>query len=604
MVAPGEGIRECWYCKKQGSLVHRRYPSMMKHIKQKHGWQLGFDSYLPTISANLRELKRLNPTFRYSCSSNSCSDNMETFFEQFLHSKTKHAKWSTSEMHICLICFKPLLGMTMEEHYNEVGSSHNICCETKAIFPHINFWLNHILNSHFYATFRSLDVNFRTTILSAIYNRTEWSRWATMCPLVVDFRTVLMNDMLPDIFSTFYLNNSAFNNPLNMVDFLFDKTINMKSTLSKLDSGVHLTTADLTKIKFELMAGHFYRGLSIFMLNQKLRKKSDWYMENMAFWDANSIPSLDHAFCIKCQDQASHISTPHCCFNRIAEKEFGNLFRLRKPKELIDPNKNLFFAASETLNISAGPSWHSLGTGDPEISYNTIWGIDRLWRPILEEPYTGNMQWGPGVNTYSVTKDYFSIVSNTLATILPQSTTWIALEYFSKLLPNNKSGYPIPNDVEVLKEAYAYLFFLQQLRNRYPRILVVLPLTSYHKDMPITEYMLRQRYAFRAGLIMQKLCAKLNIIVVPTQGWIEAHPIVGEQGINYFSACLSPPSQLIATRNSDGASLNREGRRRFQELMELFCKSTNYAENTIKIWQQKQIKQLEGDIDPTLLQGF
>jgi hypothetical protein len=287
------------------------------------------------------------------------------------------------------------------------------------------------------------------------------------------------------------------------------------------------------------------------------------------------------------------------------EKEFGEFIRKRKAKELIDPKKNLFFAASETLNISAGSSWHSLGTGDPEISYNTVKGKETLGRPILEDHSTSTIHWGPVVNTFGVSKDYFQMVWSTLEIIQPGPSVWIALEFFSRLLPTDKPGTFWPSDTEIVKEAYAYLFFVQELRIRYPKILIVLPLTWYFKGITLPEYIIRQRYTYKTGMIMQKLCAKLNILVIPTQGWIEAFPIVGENGhTEYFSACLSPLSQLTAIRNSDGISLNREGRRRFHELMHLYCKATDYAKITIQEWCQRQVDQSKADIDPTILQNL
>jgi hypothetical protein len=424
----------------------------------------------------------------------------------------------------------------------------------------------------------------------------------------MDTRNFPLNSLLPDIFSLEYTQFSSYVNPRTIIDFLYDHTLRVVSSINRLDSAVILKEFDLEIIKFDILAGFFYRGLNNFMQNQRHIQSTHWYMDNMGWWPSSELQGTMHELCIKCLDTSNHSRTLHLCFDRLEEKGFGHIFRCMKNLDMIDPKKHLFFAASELLNLSAGPSWHSLGTGDANISYNVAWSTTGLFRPILDDMPRG-VGWSGAQFHCPVPSDYFTMVRDTLAIIKPQAYTWIALEYFSRLTPNDKSEYRAPMAMEVVREAMAYLFHLQELRRLYPRIIVVLPLTPYRKGMPLTDYLARQQYTYQGGLIMQKLCAKLRILAVPTQGWIEAVPIMRKnaQPCEYYSACLGSLVQQVVTRNPDG-QLNREGRRRFIVLMNLVVQASDFAEKMIGDWQYKfltgEMEQDGVNFDPTLLQDL
>jgi hypothetical protein len=380
-----EGVRSCMICKGANTVVKGGIRTMLKHVRKKHGFMLGCSNNLTHLCANLKAYKQSNPVFKYGCPIRNCTASMSTLLEQVVHFYAQHSSWTTSRLVSCSLCFLPLLDKTLEQHCLEGGLAHNVCCG-QATYANLSLLLNHNLAVHFFEVMRTCDPNLRTKLLAAIYSRSSLGRWALICPLVPDIRLTALNNLIPDMFAFEYIRNFVYTNPRAMIDFLYDQTLSVKHVLNYLDSAMKITVQELDKIRFELLAGYFYRGLNNFMYYQRQMSTSLWYLENMAWWQSHDLHQVMQELCLKCMDTGNHTRTPHLCFNRLSEKGFGNLFRIKKDKSMLDPKKHLFFAASETFNVTAGPSWHSLGNGNPENSYNVFWSPAGVFRPLLDDP--------------------------------------------------------------------------------------------------------------------------------------------------------------------------------------------------------------------------
>ena len=590
----GTVSRHCLPCKDQFKIFSTpRIGQFLAHVQANHGYLLGTTDKMPVLLNNLNILKAMNQHFKLQCPIRGCNTAFNSFMESYIHHTLQHRGISTNRIMVCGHCLSPLGNQTLELHSQLAGGSHNRCDKGKT-FPTLTAHFAYDLATKPLRALASFEPGLRTIFLAAVYTHSALTSWVTSVPLLIREHSSL-NLNMPQVMDPFYQVFHNLTTPQSMLDWLLDQVLNMKKTITRLDSNSPMSQEEQDRVGYTLRFGYFCRSLnSLLIEGQELKQGNSWMKEILGLIPQQTEEAR-RTYCSSCQDDANHRESPMKCFSRTQDRSLGAVYLNMAIPSLINIEGGIVISSTNLFCLAPEGGWQQLGTPVAGTAYNTV------CTPI------GNMlslQSGPLV---SIADDYFSGVARILRLARPDRAVPVVLEFFLVSVPNSSNMKITPTPVSIYREVSSFLHHVQAFHRELPNLWILGPMPPTYPQISSFEYKKRVLVYMQANVILSKLCAKLHIAYIPTMGYIESLPTFpqggGSQPEEFYSAALeSTLGQDEPTRNLNGTG-SRQFRERFSKLMAKVEEANRFAAENMRIWRERQLTlQASRDwcrVDPT-----